>query len=428
VRNQPWTLLLPLLLGAACTPDPGPFALQAGLHRARIPAPLGIGTVGGRLADATANPSPYADVFPATNRLHGHPDIRVVALSRGEGFELVLVRLDLFAVTEDLRRAVVTALQLRTGRDLDDALILAATRSAAGPGRMGGVKDRFELGADSFLPGYQAALVGAVADAVQAALDDLQPARLGTGAATVEGAFADVRCEDGLDDTPTTVPLLAVERAGAVEALVMVAGLTGGVVPIGELTLSNDAAGAVEQAVEDRFDTPVMALLLQGASADSDPVDPEDRIGDDGGVQSNAFDELDGIGQVFADGVEPSLGALAWEDAPTLAARTRRVKVDREVLDYRTLDFPYEFGADQCLGGTGCTDPQTDPVLDNDCEAFPAEDPAPSVAELTVASAGAFTLATFPGELGAPFAAALAARAAEELGVDPLVLVGQAQG
>jgi hypothetical protein len=423
-------LLLPLALVltlTACNEPTGPGELEAGLHRARIPAPLGIGTTGFSASSASTSVSPYADVYPATYRLHGHPDIRVVALSQGPGYEVILVRLDLFAVTEQLRRAVVTTLFLRTGIDFDDTLILGATRTQAGPGRMGGIKDRFELGADSFLPTYQAALVGAIVDAVLAARDDLQPARIGTGLATVDGAWEDVRCEDGLDDTDPSVPLLAIEREGQVEALVMASAITGGAVPIGELTLSNDVSGAVEQAVEDRFDHSVMAMLFNGATADADFTDPEDDIGN-GGVQSTAFDHLDALGQVAADGIEAGLDSLVWDTPPTLEASTTRYFLDRDVMDYRTLDFPFEFGADQCLGGTGCTAPETDKVLDNDCSAFPAEDPAPKVAELTVAQVGSFTVVSFPGDISSQLAADLIARAQADHGAGDVLLLGNSQG
>ncbi len=114
-------------------PEPGPFV--AGHASARLPAPLGIGTAGSSPLSGPDSDSPYTVRFPATTKLHGHPDVRVVALSRGEGFEVVLARVDTIAAPQQIRDAVVAELLARTGRDYDDALVLSGTHSHNGPGQ-----------------------------------------------------------------------------------------------------------------------------------------------------------------------------------------------------------------------------------------------------------------------------------------------------
>ena len=95
-------LMVCVLALAACDPgsadDVGPEAVvrepgafQAGFASRRIPAPLGIGTGGFNGIGSGGPDSPYAQFFPATNRLFGHPSFKATVLSRGEGFEAILV-------------------------------------------------------------------------------------------------------------------------------------------------------------------------------------------------------------------------------------------------------------------------------------------------------------------------------------------------
>ena len=112
--------------GVGCTPKPGP--LEVGLATARMPVPVGIGTVGYG-GFGFNQPSPFSDLYPATEAVHGHPDFRVVSISRGEGFEVIFVRSDMVGVFQQLRQAVLRELEVRTGRNLDDVLVMGATQA-----------------------------------------------------------------------------------------------------------------------------------------------------------------------------------------------------------------------------------------------------------------------------------------------------------
>ena len=81
-------------------------------------------------------PSPFAELYPATERVHGHPDFRVMAISRGDGFEIIFVRADTVGVFQQLRQAVLKELEQRTGRNLDSVLVMGATHTHSGPGRV----------------------------------------------------------------------------------------------------------------------------------------------------------------------------------------------------------------------------------------------------------------------------------------------------
>ena len=132
IRCLPWGIAAVwFLFFAACSPQPGD--LRVGLATARMPVPVGIGTVGYGGFGAT-DPSPFAELYPATERVHGHPDFRVMALSRGDGFEIIFVRADTVGVFQQLRQAVLKELEQRTGRNLDSVLVMGATHTHSGPG------------------------------------------------------------------------------------------------------------------------------------------------------------------------------------------------------------------------------------------------------------------------------------------------------
>ena len=109
----------------ACPPDeaPAPGEFRAGAARVALPAPLGIGTTGDAPFGIDSLGSPYSSIFPGTNTIHGWPGAKVVVLSRGDGFEVVFMRLDSIAVPQQMRDGVVAEFLSRTGKDLDLSLI-----------------------------------------------------------------------------------------------------------------------------------------------------------------------------------------------------------------------------------------------------------------------------------------------------------------
>ncbi len=386
------------------SPEPGP--LMAGIAQSRIPAPVGIGTAGNSPFDTPSSDSPFSEIYPATRRLHGHPEIKVVALSRGEGFELIFVRLDTVGVFQQMRRALVLELQQRLGRDLDDALIMGATHTHSGPGRVLDAGGMFDLIADRFFPEFYVAFLDAMADTVEQALTDLQPARVGHVMASCSDAHSDRRCEDGLDYENPLLPVIAVEREGQIDAVVMSYAVHGTVMSIDDLTLGQDVSGAIEEAVEDRFDHPVEALMFNAWGADMAPQDPglPTRTG---GVQPEGYDKMDGAGLAVADAVEEALETIAWENEPTLGATTSRVYIDRDIIGYEEGEFDYEYGGVYCEGEDDC-DPETfEENLDSRCIPFTADYPAPTQTVVTAGQVGELFFITWPGEAGTLLAEAL---------------------
>ena len=386
------------------TPDPGP--LEAGMARLRVPAPVGIGTAGYGPLDAEPSDSPFAEIYPATKHLHGHPEIKVVALSRGEAYELIFVRLDSVGTFQQLRQAVVIELEARLGRTLDHSLVIGATHTHSGPGRVidgGGV---FDLIADRFFPEFYDRLVDAIADGVEAALDDLAPARVGHVMSRCDEAHGDRRCEDGLEYQNGTIPVLAVEREDEIQAVVMAYAVHGTVLDIDDLNLSQDVSGAIEEAVEDTFDHPVEALMFNAWGADMSPQDPGDARRE-GATVPGGYDKMDAAGVAVADSVHRSLGDLVWDEDPTVAGHTSRIHIDRDFIGYESDEFPYDYGGVYCAGEEDCDPATTVEELDQHCIPFSADYPAPNQTLVTAGQVGGLYFVTWPGEAGTLLAEAL---------------------
>ena len=156
--------------------------------------------------------------------------------------------------------------------------------------------------ADRYFPEFYEAFVDTLADTIQASLEDLQPAEVAHVMSSCSEAHEDRRCEDGRDYENPSLPVLAVRRDAEVQALVMSYAVHGTVLGIDDLYLSQDVSGAIEEAVEDRFDHPVEALLFNGWGADMAPATPTVDMRA-GASQPSGFDKMDAIGEVVAEAV-----------------------------------------------------------------------------------------------------------------------------
>lgn len=380
-------------------PEPGP--LTAGFAKARIPAPVGIGTVGYGPFGAPSSPSPFSTIYPGTTGLSMHPEIKVTAISRGEGFEVVFVRVDAVGMFQQLRRAVVLELQERTGRDLDDALVFGATHTHSGPGRVIDGGGLFDIIADQYHPEFYDRFVNAMADTIEAALDDLQPARVATSAGYSAEAHKDRRCEDGHPDYENgTTPFIAIERDGELQGIVATYAVHGTALSIDDLMLSQDVFGAMETALEDHFDHPVDVLVMNAWAADMAPSSGEIPL-QEGGPLHDGLASAARTGWQFAEDLAPTVtGELAWEDEPVVDVQVHRARIDRDVIGYEDGVFPHVYGAVYCEKEGECA--VTEPIegLDQDCLPFNEMFPAPNQTVFSAGQVGDLHLITFPGEPG----------------------------
>jgi hypothetical protein len=424
-----------LILLASCgeptddtAPQAQPGPLMAGFSKARIPAPVGIGTAGYGLPDADSE-SPYAEIYPATTTVHGHPSIKVTVLSRGEGHELVFINWDAVGVFQQLRIALVYELEERLGRDLDDAIVWGATHTHAGPGRVVDAGGPFDLIADRFFPEFYDRLLDTLADQVEAAYADLQPARLGHTFAQAPDSTGDRRCEDGGEDyVNAEIPVIAVERDGRIDGLLMAYAIHGTVLSADALTLSGDVAGAIEQAVADGFDHPVQVSMYDSWGADMSPQTPdiEEQAGAD---QPDGYDKMEAIGLDVSAQVHAALGSVTFQDEPTIGGRTYRVRIDRDHIGYDDDTFDYDYGAVYCglSRESDCDASTIEEDFDTVCVPFNEEYPAPDQTLFTVGRVGELYFTTFTGEPGTRLAEKVLAGMELHEGVSDTMFLGYTQ-
>lgn len=422
-----------LLIGcpsAAPEPEPTPAPAEPGVFRSgaarvRMPMPLGIGTAGSNpIGGGTSSQSPYANTFPGTTRLHGHPDLRAVAYSRGEGFEVILVRSDMIAMLAQLRDQVVAELETRTGRNYDDALVFGATHTHSGPGRF--VQGFYSVITDSFFPAFYDALVASSADVIEAALADLAPAEVAVVYASAADAHDDRRCEDGEDYSNDATPLIVTRKDGVVESVVIAYAMHGTILGPSDLTLTQDGSGAIESFVEQGFDDPVVVMMMNSWGADMSPGTPDIPPPDGAPALPDGYDKMERLGAYMASVVQPAIGGAAYSTEPDIRAGTYRYTLGREELGYGFGEFAYLFGAVYCSGGNDCVDIVTDPDLDSSCLPFPETSPAPMQSQVTVGTLAGAHFVTWAGECGTMLAEQTMTSVQAVDGVDDVIFFGYA--
>lgn len=411
-------------------PDPGEF--QAGMATTKMPVPLGIGTSGYGGIGQDPSITPFADNYPGTTRQHGALTFKAVALSRGEHYEVIFVRTDTVGVFQHLREAVLDELETRLGRDLDDALIIGANHSHSGPGRMIDTDGVLTLLADTFFPEFYDNVVQALADVVEAALADVSPAEIGFAMGSSSTAHSDRRCENDalsvVQENPA-LPILAVQRDGQVDALVTSYGYHGTVLDIDDLTLCPDMGGIAEMKIAERFDHPVTVILFNAWGGDMSPGDEDIDPGAVGAELPGGFEKMEGLGIVLADAIEPTLDSMVYTDVPELRARTGRVQLGREALEYADDEFPYPYGGVYC-GGAGdgnCVDDTPMEGMDEACVPFPEDEPAPELTVVTVGQIDEMYFVTGTGEWVTNLADNLLGDLWTATGSDDLMFIGYAQ-
>lgn len=369
--------------------------------------------------------SPYATLSPPSRGYYDSLLVKAVALEN-EGRWLVVVKTDLIAMLDELVQGVADEVQRRSGIDLHDSLILTATHTHDGPGAVANHSTRyFWLATDLYQPAVFRLLVEGIADVVEQAVraEALVPARFGY--AFGEEAYRDpVIGERNLNSfrrerLPTydlaandalrkRIGVLRVDHAdGRPLALIMNYAAHGIAFDVENQYFSGDVLAAAERSVEQGFDTPVLALLVQSAAGDVSP-----RADSDPTLQ-----RIERFGELLAPQVRAIYDGIdEFDAAPPLGMVSQRVILNRETLGYAGSEYPYPWGAAQCNAiplALCLPAPPPDPLdlADNgvgENGAFVPQDTRVSVARI-----GRARLLIQPGEPLIEYGVRLLARAAE---------------
>jgi neutral ceramidase len=309
--------------------------------------------------------SPFATISPPSRGYYDAFVTKAIALDDGEDL-VVFVKGDLIGMIDEVVVAVAERVQERTGRDVFDGLVMSASHTHGGPGALANHAVRyFWMAMDVYQPELFDRLVDDIVDVVVDALSDLVPARIGyaSGQESHERPLNSFRrsrspwtpervvLQDALRKRIGVIQVDEVDADGApVRPLgIMVNYAAHGIVfDVENVMFTGEALAAVEREVEDAFDTPVVAMLVQSVGGDVSPrADGAPKL-----------QRVERFGKLLApQALAIAEGIDTWDDRPAISTASQRVELNREALGYADGEFPYEWGAVQCnalMGAEEC--------------------------------------------------------------------------
>lgn len=330
-------------------------AFAAGAAEALLDLPVGsaLGAYGARagfLGDSDPVDARFSEMSESFNPSVGIetiPKVRAVALRAGDE-TAVIVKLDVGVPDEGLTWAITEAL----GPELSGKVIVTASHTHSGFAQYPSAS-AMQLAFGRFRDLSWERVVATSVAVARAAIDAIEPARIGIvhdGDFDPEDLVTGDRREEN-DDLPggsTKDRHLFVMRIDAVDgrpiAIVPVFGVHGTVLGAENPYASTDAPGAVERAIEESFDSPVVVMHLQGAAGDVTPK------GGQGGIACSGAPCFD-FARLEAVGRHAAATILArWNDAAaTLAGEvaiemlTRPIALGPDWETFRIRDGALEY-------------------------------------------------------------------------------------
>ena len=412
--------------GPAVPEEPaGP--IRVGAATVRMPVPVGIGTAGFGQVGGNGPKSRFAKGYPATRGIYTHPTFRAVAIEGALGRRLVLLRCDLVGITQQARTALVARIQAKGGPNLDQELVISATHTHSGPGRLI-QNELWSALADEFFPAFFDRAIDAMADAVLAALADLEPATFGYAIASSDDLHGDRRCENPeLKDG--RMPVLRFDRMdGTTKAIVIMYAVHGTVIGKDTHLLSRDFHGGMELKIAEQFDHPVTVVFFNSWSGDMSPKTGD--VADAHGVNGD-FNGIEAAGNRAAEIVLESMKGMEMHAEVPLRSELARIALNHTALGYVEGEFDFEWGAVYCGGGApgacwGEGDPPNPHGLTTGCIPFPETSPAPQSTIVGMFRVGDLRIVTLPGEPVTQLGLDVLAGVKEKTGYGDVMLLGYA--
>jgi neutral ceramidase len=309
--------------GAAEAPLDMPVGSALGAYTARAKFEGSVGVVDARVAEISGQFNPSVGI-------ETRPMARALALTAGDE-TVVIVKADLGAAEDQVTADVARAL----GPEFAGKVLFATSHSHSSFGHYVG-NTALGVGFGRFRGlSYQRVVDGLVAVARQA-LEARVPARVGVahdgGFDPEDRVSRDRRVEnDALAGGPRKDHDLYVVRVDAMDgrpiAVLPVFGVHGTVLDANNNLASTDAPGAIERAVEETFDRPVVVMHLQGAGGD---VSPSGSGGIDctGAPSCYNFARVETVGRYARDAI-----TAAWR-------RAGEAMVDSLAMEMLTRSVP----------------------------------------------------------------------------------------
>lgn len=313
--------------------------------------------------------SPYATFSPPSRGYYDSLISKAVALYDGHDY-VVFMKNDTIGMLDELVQGVADQVLADTGIDLHGSLVMSATHTHDGPGAIANHSIRyFWLAMDAYQPSLLPRIIPQLAAIVEQALANLQPARIGHAFGQeayehpIDGvkhlnSFRRDRLEsydlEANDALRERIGILRVDTAaGEPLALILNYAVHGIAFDVENQYLSGDVAASAEREIEQTFDKPVLAMLVQNTGGDVSP-----RA--DGGP---TLQRIERFGQLMAPQARAIYDGIdSFDHAPDIRTVSQRVILSRERLGYTGTEFPFPFGGAQCNNAVGVpvTGPDTD--------------------------------------------------------------------
>lgn len=278
--------------------------------------------------DADRRDSAYTTEFAASAGVQTPIPVKAFWIANGDQ-DLVVLKVDVIYSFDGLVEEMEKRLTAATGRPMDGKVVVATNHSHSSHGDFSD-QITFYLGSDKFNYEVFTRLADAAEDVAVRAYEGLQPAKIGVGYAKDwdpdDLVYNDRRRDnDDLqvwDDIPAgnyKDPHLTMMRIDTLDdqpiGVLFNFGIHGTTLDADNPMISIDAPGHVEQVFQERFDTPVVVALLQGAAGDASPS------GSDRG-----YARMETVGEYAADALE-----TLWSSIPTAATDIRLESTSRSI-------------------------------------------------------------------------------------------------
>jgi neutral ceramidase len=372
--------LPPATAGIGETIRPAP--ITAGVGEAPIDLPIGTPMSGytGRMrllgGDAPDDRLvPHARAFVPSAGVQSRPLARALYLKAGSD-AVVLVKAELCLaydrLTYDLEAALADVIGVPGGAR--GRVIVATSHSHAAPGTYHGAF-HLTLGLDLFDEGQYQRLLKSLVTAARAAISGAAPARLGAGIwdgwDPRDEIYSDRRDEDddlpGPDGKPvgkrkdSRLLVLRVEdRSGKPMALLHSFPIHGTIAGQENPLISVEASGHIDLSLEDRLDSPVLVMHLQGPAGD---ISPRGRFGSEhcDGKKSlcENYARMESIGELAAPRILSLWQKIATSETAALEVVTRAVENGRNAIQVRgDMKYaPYQSGREVDTSKTAIYNP-----------------------------------------------------------------------
>lgn len=344
-----------LLDGPAATPlAPAPGRIFAGVGVVPLSYPVGVSMAGfgGRVGPR----NPYAIALGGSDRVFERQDARVIILSTDDDLA-VLLRLPLCWSTDYLITRTAMKVQARTGVDYSRKIITFGTHSHSQPGRFWNLAPEAGFGGFGFGK-FSNEMVerysDAFAEAIVAALADLQPAQVGwhlNPAFDPERRIHSNRRSNGPDITDDRMLVMRIDDADG-EPMAALVNLAIHGTHMNLPWITGDVAGAIEVVATDGLSAEagkfVPVLFANGTAGNISPR------GDD--VTNVDWGKMQVVGHRVWPIFKAGWDAATPDPDPPLEVVQRRIPLnyallgyDIEVPEYRHNGKALEYGGFQCV-------------------------------------------------------------------------------